>query len=64
MKAFRRVFKYVWPQWPRIIVVVVSAIIVASLLSLSFLTVIPLLKVMMGEEGLAGWADRKISAHR
>ncbi|MHC4806200.1 MAG: hypothetical protein ACYTBX_08055, partial [Planctomycetota bacterium] len=64
MKAFRRVFKYVWPQWPRIIVVVVSAIIVASLLSLSFLTVIPLLKVMMGEEGLGGWADRKISAHR
>ena len=64
MKAFRRVFKYVWPQWPYIIVVVVSAIIVASLLSLSFMTVIPLLKVMMGEEGLGGWADRKISAHR
>jgi len=64
MKAFRRVFKYVWPQWPRVIVVLVSAIIVASLLSLSFLTVIPLLKVMMGEEGLGGWVDRKISAHR
>jgi len=64
MKAFKRVFKYVWPQWPRIIVVVVSAVIVASLLSLSFMTVIPLLKVMMGEEGLGGWVDRKVSAHR
>jgi len=64
MRAFRRVFKYVWPQWPQIIVVVVSAVIVASLLSLSFMTVIPLLKVMMGEEGLGGWVDRKISAHR
>jgi ABC-type multidrug transport system fused ATPase/permease subunit len=64
MKAFRRVFKYVWPQWPRVIVVLVSAMIVASMLSLSFMTVIPLLKVMMGEEGLHGWVDRKISAHR
>ncbi len=59
MKDFRRVFKYVWPQWPRIIVVVLSAIIIAILLSISFVTVIPLMKVMMGEEGLHGWADRK-----
>ncbi len=64
MKAFRRVFKYVWPQWPRVIVVLISAMVVASMLSLSFMTVIPLLKVMMGEEGLHGWVDRKISAHR
>lgn len=64
MKAFRRVFKYVWPQWPRIIIVLVSAMVVASMLSLSFVTVIPLLKVMMGEEGLHGWIDRKISARR
>jgi len=46
MKAFRRIFKYVWPQWPRIIVVVVSAVVIAALLSLSFMTLIPLLKVM------------------
>lgn len=59
MKAFNRIFKYIWPQWPRIIVVVVSAILIAILLSLSFMTVIPLLKVMMGEEGLHGWVDRK-----
>jgi subfamily B ATP-binding cassette protein MsbA len=64
MKAFRRVFKYVWPQWPRVIVVLVSAMIVASMLSLSFMTVVPLLKVMMGEEGLRGWVDRKISSRR
>jgi len=64
MKDFRRVFKYIWPQWPRIIVVLVSAIIVSSLLSLSFMTVIPLLKVMMGQEGLHGWVERKICAHR
>ncbi len=64
MKSFRRVFKYVWPQWPRIIVVVLSAIIVSALLSLSFMTIIPLLKVMMGEEGLHGWVERGFSKHR
>ncbi len=64
MGNFKRVFKYIWPQWPRIIVVLISALVVSSLLSLSFITVIPLLKVMMGEEGLHGWAERKICAHR
>jgi ABC-type multidrug transport system fused ATPase/permease subunit len=59
MKALKRIFKYIWPQWPQIIVVVVSAMLIAILLSLSFMTVIPLLKVMMGEEGLHGWVDRK-----
>ena len=59
MKAFRRVFGYIWPQWPQIIVVVVSAILIAVLLSVSFMTVIPLMKVMMGKEGLHGWVDRK-----
>jgi ABC-type multidrug transport system fused ATPase/permease subunit len=60
VKEFSRVFKYIWPQWPRIAVVVVCALVVAALLSASFLTVIPLLKVMTGQEGLRGWADRKV----
>jgi len=60
VKEFSRVFKYIWPQWPRIIVVLISAIIVSTLLSGSFVTLIPLLKVMTGQEGLRGWADRKI----
>lgn len=64
MGAFARIFKYVWPQWPRIIIVVISAVVVACLLSLSFVTVIPLLKVMMGEEGLHSWVERKICSQR
>lgn len=60
MKEFSRVFKYIWPQWPRIVIVVTSALVVSMLLSVSFLTVIPLLKVMTGQEGLRDWADRKI----
>jgi subfamily B ATP-binding cassette protein MsbA len=59
MKSFRRIFKYIWPQWPRIIIVVLSAMSIGVLLSLSFMTIIPLLKVMMGQEGLHGWIDRK-----
>jgi len=64
LNAFRRTFKYVWPQWPSLAVVIISAIIVSTLLSVSFMTIVPLLKVMMGEEGLHGWVDRKISEHR
>jgi len=60
MKPFRRVFKYVWPQWPRLIAVVASAILIGILFSLSFATIVPLLKVMMGEEGLHGWVDRNV----
>ena len=60
MKDFLRVFKYIWPQWPRVVVVVTSALVVSLLLSVSFMTVIPLMKVMTGQEGLRGWADRKI----
>jgi len=57
-------FKYVWPQWPRIIIVVISAVVIAAFLSLSFVTIIPLLKVMMGNEGIHGWVERKICAER
>ncbi len=58
MKALNRLLKYVWPQWPRVIVVVVSAVMIAVLLSATFMTLIPLLKVFLGE-GLHGWVDGK-----
>jgi len=64
MNAFMRISRYVLPQWPRVIVVFISAVVVSALLSLSFMSLIPLLKVMMGEEGLHGWVDRKVSEHR
>ena len=58
-QAFTRIFRYVWPQWPRLVVIVVSAVLIGVLFSLSFMTIMPLLKVMMGEEGLHAWIDRK-----
>ncbi len=64
MKDFRRVFKYVWPQWQRLVTIVCSALLIGILFSFSIATVLPLLKVMMGEEGLHGWINRKISEKR
>jgi ABC-type multidrug transport system fused ATPase/permease subunit len=64
VKEFSRVFKYIWPQWPRIVVVVISAIIVSTLFMGSIVAVIPLLKVMTGQEGLRGWVDRKVCLMR
>jgi subfamily B ATP-binding cassette protein MsbA len=64
MNAFWRLFKYIWPQWPELIVILFSALLISVLFSLSFLTIAPLLKVMMGEEGLHGWADRKVCHDR
>jgi hypothetical protein len=61
MKTFEQILKYIWPQWPRIVVVVLSAVAIAAMLSLSFVTIIPLLKVMIGTEGLHGWVDRQAS---
>lgn len=60
MKAFGRVFTYIWPQWPRVTAVVCSAVVIAVLLSVSFMTLIPLLTVIIGSEGLPGWLDRKV----
>ncbi len=64
MKAFKRVFKYVWPQWHRLVTIACSVFLIMVLYGLSFGTISPLLTVMMGAEGLHGWMNRKISEHR
>ena len=64
MESFKRIFKYVWPQWHRLVVIVVSAMMIGILFAFSIGTVLPLLKVMMGEEGLHGWIDRLIAKNR
>lgn len=60
MHAFTRIFKYVKPQWHRVVGVILVSILVSFLFAGSFVAVIPLLKVIMGQEGLHGWANRKI----
>jgi ABC-type multidrug transport system fused ATPase/permease subunit len=60
LSAFKRVLSYVWPQWPRLIALFFWAGTISVMFSASFLTIIPLLKVMMEEEGLHSWVDRKV----
>lgn len=64
MNSFIRMLKYVWSQWNRIIIISICALIAALLYSLSFATISPLLTVMMGQEGLHGWANRRINHQR
>jgi subfamily B ATP-binding cassette protein MsbA len=64
MKDFKRVFEYIWPQWHRLVTIVCSALLIGILFAFSIATVLPLLKVMMGEEGIHGWINRKISEKR
>ncbi len=64
LTAFKRIWSYVWPQWPRVVAVFLWSALMAGMLSVSIVTMIPVLKVMMGEEGLHGWVDRKIVDER
>ena len=59
LTAFKRVWSYVRPQWARVVAVVFWSILIAMMFAVSFMTILPLLKVMMNEEGLHGWVDRK-----
>jgi ATP-binding cassette, subfamily B, bacterial MsbA len=61
MNAFSRVNKYVWPQWPKVLLIFFSAFCISAMFSLSFVTIIPVLQVMMGQEGgLHGWVDSAV----
>ncbi|OHB56101.1 MAG: hypothetical protein A2Y12_03420 [Planctomycetes bacterium GWF2_42_9] len=54
-----RIWTYVLPQWPRVLILLISVVIVSFFFAFTFLAAIPLMKVMIAEEGLHGWIDRK-----
>ncbi|MCK5272904.1 MAG: ATP-binding cassette domain-containing protein [Sedimentisphaerales bacterium] len=60
MKYFRRVLQYVVPQYKAVLVSVFCAVIVAVLFTLSIAAMLPLMKIMIGEEGPHGWVNREI----
>jgi ABC-type multidrug transport system fused ATPase/permease subunit len=64
MNSFKRLLKYIWPQWPSLVTIFVAVIFIGLLFSASFVTVIPLLKVMMGQEGIHGWVNRELADKR
>ncbi|MDD5458093.1 MAG: ABC transporter transmembrane domain-containing protein [Phycisphaerae bacterium] len=60
MKAFRRLFSYIFPQWHLLVVIFLTAVMIGLMFTLSVATIIPILKVMMGQEGLHGWINRGV----
>ena len=64
MKHFRRVLTYLKAQYKAVLLSVLCAVLAAFLFSLSISAMLPLMKVMIGEEGLHGWVGRKIVEHR
>ncbi len=64
MRPLRKLFQYVWPQWPRIIAAVTTALLVGLLQSLSIATISPLIQVMMKDGGLHRWVDEKVCKYQ
>ncbi|MDO8302949.1 MAG: ABC transporter ATP-binding protein [Sedimentisphaerales bacterium] len=64
MKALRRVLPYIWPQWPRLVVILSSALFNSILFSTTVASIIPVLTIMMGQEGLHGWVDRVLTTQQ
>jgi ATP-binding cassette, subfamily B, bacterial MsbA len=64
MKYFRRVLGYMRGEIKAVIIAFVCALLVAALLSLSLAAMLPLMKVLVGEEGLPGWVYSGMIKHR
>ena len=64
MKHFWRAFGYVKPQYKAAVTSVLCAFVVAVLFSTSIAAMLPLMKVMIGEEGLRSWVNRKVVKDR
>jgi len=64
MRHFRRVLRYVAAQYNALVLSVICALLTALLFSMSVAMLLPLMKVMIGEEGLHGWVNRMIVKDR
>ncbi len=60
MTHFRRIFQYIFPQYKAVILSITCALLVAVLFTLSLGAMLPLMRVMIGEEGPHGWVNRAI----
>jgi hypothetical protein len=64
MEYFRRVLVYVGRQYKAVLLSILCALLVAMLFTLSIGAMLPLMKIMIGEEGLHGWVERAVIKHR
>lgn len=64
MRPLRKLFQYVWPQWPRLVAAITTALLVGLLQSLTLATLSPLITVVMEKGGLHGWVEEKICRYQ
>jgi ABC-type multidrug transport system fused ATPase/permease subunit len=61
---FRRMLRLVWPHRRLVTVGLIASIFYGFLNSAGIVSVLPVLKVMLSDEGLHGWVDRSIAENR
>jgi hypothetical protein len=61
---FRRMVKLVWPHKRFLVIGLLGSVFYGLLHSVSIVGVLPVLKVMLTEEGLHGWVEQSITHQR
>ncbi|HNO76879.1 MAG TPA: ABC transporter ATP-binding protein [Phycisphaerae bacterium] len=61
---FRRMLRLVWPHRRLVFIGLIASIIYGFLNSAGIVSVLPVLKVMLSDEGLHGWVDRSVAEDR
>ncbi|MHC4796112.1 MAG: ABC transporter ATP-binding protein, partial [Planctomycetota bacterium] len=61
---FRRLLTYVWPHKRYLIPALICIIIMAGAYSVGITSIMPVLKIMIEEEGLHGWVNRVLTESR
>ncbi|UCD27739.1 MAG: ABC transporter ATP-binding protein [Planctomycetota bacterium] len=61
---FRRLLTYVWPHKRYLVPAVICIFIMAGAYSVGITSVMPILKIMIEDEGLHGWVDRVLTEGR
>ncbi|GJM25464.1 MAG: hypothetical protein DHS20C16_18790 [Phycisphaerae bacterium] len=61
---FRRMLRLVWPHRRLVLIGLVASIVYGFLNSAGIVSVLPVLKVMLSDEGLHGWVDRSVAENR
>jgi subfamily B ATP-binding cassette protein MsbA len=61
---FRRTLRLIWPHRRFVFIGLLASILFGLLHSVSIIGVLPVLKVMLTDEGLHGWVDRSVAEDR
>ncbi len=64
MRYLFRMWTYIRPQYKAVIAALICSMLTAGLFSVSIVTMLPLMRVMIGEEGPHGWIYRSLVKER